>query len=76
MDAQTLESLIVNALPGAQVRVEDVRGDGALYSAYIADRAFEGKTRIEQHRMVHAALKGQIGDVIHSLSLQTAIPKG
>jgi stress-induced morphogen len=75
MDAKTLESLILDALPDASVRVEDLRGDGAYYSAWVTTPAFSGQSRVEQHRMVYAALKGRIGDLIHTLSLQTAIPK-
>jgi acid stress-induced BolA-like protein IbaG/YrbA len=75
MDAKTLESLILNAMPEASVRVEDLRGDGAHYSAYVAAQAFDGKSRVEQHRMVYAALKGRIGDAIHNLTLQTTTPK-
>ncbi len=73
--ANALESLILQAIPGAQVRVEDVRGDGAYFTATVAASAFAGKTRVEQHRMVYAAIKDAIGDKIDRLSIQTVIPK-
>jgi stress-induced morphogen len=63
MDAQTVESLILTAIPDAKVSVEDPRGDGAHYAATIAAPSFAGKTRLQQHRMVHSALKS-LGDKI------------
>ncbi len=74
MDTKTIESFILEAIPDASlVRVEDVRGDGAHYTATIASPSFAGKTRVEQHRMVHAAVKEKIGDKIHALSIQTIV---
>ena len=75
MDAKTLESLILDALPDAQVRVEDLRGDGGRYSAHVSAPGFEGKTRLEQHRMVYAALKGKAEGALEALTLQTNIPQ-
>lgn len=70
MDASTLQTLILNALPGAQVSIEDVRGDGAHYTATVAASFFAGKTRVQQHRMVHAALKGHVNSNV-AVAIQT-----
>ncbi len=75
MDAETIEQMIREALPDAKVRIDDLRGDGDHYAAYVESPAFEGKTRIQQHQMVYAALKGKMGDDLHALALQTSIPK-
>ncbi|MBK7360975.1 MAG: BolA/IbaG family iron-sulfur metabolism protein [Micavibrio sp.] len=72
MNASTLQTLILNALPGAQVSVEDVRGDGAHYTATVAATAFAGKTRVQQHRMVHAALKGHVNNNV-AVAIQTVV---
>jgi acid stress-induced BolA-like protein IbaG/YrbA len=69
MDAATLEALIMAALPGAMVKVEDVRGDGNHYAATVI-------TRIEQHRMVFKALEGRIGEELHALQLTTRAGSG
>lgn len=74
MDAATLQSLILNALPGARVSVDDLRGDGAHYTATVASTAFIGKTRVQQHRIVHAALEGHTNDNI-SIAIQTVVPE-
>jgi stress-induced morphogen len=75
MDAGEIEQLIKDALPGAIVRIEDLRGDGDHYAAYVEAAAFTGKTRIQQHQMVYQALRGKMGDQLHALALQTAAPK-
>ncbi|MEZ0224222.1 MAG: BolA/IbaG family iron-sulfur metabolism protein [Alphaproteobacteria bacterium] len=76
MDAATLEALIRAGLPGATVRVEDVRGDGNHYAATVITPLFEGKTRVEQHRMVFKALEGRIGEELHALQLTTRAGQG
>jgi stress-induced morphogen len=75
MDAGEIEQLIKDALPGAIVKIEDLRGDGDHYAAYVEAAAFTGKTRIQQHQMVYQALRGKMGDQLHALALQTAAPK-
>ncbi len=74
MDAATLQSLILNALPGAQVSVEDLRGDGAHYTATVASTTFAGKTRVQQHRLVHAALKEHVNNNV-AVAIQTVVPE-
>jgi stress-induced morphogen len=72
MDAAQIEQLIKEALPDAEVRIEDLRGDGDHYAAYIRSAAFAGKSRVQQHQMVYAALKGRMGGELHALALQTS----
>jgi len=74
MAAAEIEALIKASLPDAQVQVEDLRGDGDHYRALVTSRAFSGKTRIQQHQMVYAALKGRVGGELHALALQTGVP--
>ena len=72
MDAVAIEQLIKEALPDAEVRIEDLRGDGDHYAAYVKSAAFAGKSRVQQHQMVYAALKGRMGGELHALALQTS----
>ncbi|KAA5605074.1 BolA family transcriptional regulator [Roseospira marina] len=74
MDAGTLKSMIVEAFPDAQVEIDDFQGDGDHYAANIVAEAFRGKTRVQQHQMVYAALKGKVGGELHALALQTKAP--
>ena len=75
MDAGEIEQLIKAALPGAIVRIEDLRGDGDHYAAHVTAKQFAGMTRIQQHQLVYQALRGRMGDQLHALALQTAVPK-
>lgn len=75
MDIQEVEQLIKAGLPDAKVRIEDLRGDGDHYAAYVELPAFTGKTRIEQHQMVYKALSGHMGGTLHALALRTSAPK-
>lgn len=74
MEASTIENMIREGLPDAQVRIEDLRGDGEHYAAYITSAEFVGKTRVQQHQMVYKALKGKMGDELHALAIQTSTP--
>ena len=74
MNAGDIERLIKEGLPDAQVRIEDLRGDGDHYAAHVVSAAFKGKTRVQQHQMVYQALKGRMGGELHALALQTSAP--
>lgn len=74
MEASEIERLIKEALPDAEIRIEDLRGDGDHYAAYVSSATFAGKTRVQQHQLVYAALKGRMGGELHALALQTSAP--
>ena len=74
MDAGTIENLIKESLPDAQVTIQDLAGDGDHYAAVVTSAAFAGKTRVQQHQMVYQALKGRMGGELHALALQTQVP--
>lgn len=75
MDASEIENLIKDSLPDAQVTIEDLRGDGDHYAAYVTSAEFVGKSRVQQHQMVYSALKGRMGNELHALALQTSTPE-
>jgi stress-induced morphogen len=64
--------MIREAFPDARVEVKDLAGDGNHYSASVVSSAFRGKSRVKQHQMVYAALKGRMGGELHALALQTS----
>jgi stress-induced morphogen len=72
MDQQSIESMIKEALPDATVRIDDLRGDGDHYAAYVVSPSFKGLSRIQQHQLVYKALQGRMGNELHALALQTA----
>ena len=73
MDIKEIEQLIKEGLPDAEIRIEDLRGDGDHYSAHVASKAFEGLSRVKQHQMVYNALQGKMGNELHALALQTSV---
>jgi stress-induced morphogen len=72
MPAHEIESLIKAAFPDADVSMTALADDDDHWQASVATKAFKGKTRVQQHQMVYAALQGRMGGVLHALSLQTA----
>ncbi len=75
MAASEIERMIKTALPDAEVFITDLAGDGDHYRAQVISEAFRGKSRIQQHQMVYAALGGQVGGVLHALALETSPPE-
>lgn len=75
MEAAEIERLIRTGIPDAQVRIEDLRGDGDHYAAYVESPSFKGMTRVAQHQMVYRALQGKMGGELHALALTTTVPK-
>jgi len=72
MPAADIEKLIREAFPDAEVTITALADDDDHWAAMVSSAAFRGKTRVQQHQMVYAALKGRMGGELHALSLQTA----
>ena len=75
MPANEIEALIKSALPDARVTIEDLAGDGEHYAASVVSETFRGKSRVQQHQIVYAALRGRMGGELHALALQTSAPE-
>ncbi len=73
MRAEDIEAMILEAIPDAQIEIVDLAGDGDHYKARIVSASFEGASRVRQHQMVYAALKGKMGGELHALALETAV---
>ncbi len=71
MDLKEIEVLIKEALPDANVEIQDLAGDGNHYSATIISSQFSGKSKIEQHKMVYNSLQGKMGNELHALAIKT-----
>jgi len=75
MNSADIEQLIKQAMPDAEVHIEDLRGDGDHYAAYVKSATFKGKTLVQQHQLVYQALQGRMGGELHALALQTSVPE-
>ena len=73
MAAAEIERFIKEALPDASIEIRDLAGDGNNYAATVMSAAFKGKSRVQQHQMVYASLKGRMGGELHALALTTSI---
>ena len=61
MDRATLETHLKEAFPDAEITLTDLE-------------QFKGVSRVKQHQMVYAALKGKMGGELHALALKTSAP--
>ena len=75
MTAPEIEALIKAALPDARVDIQDLAGDGDHYAATVVSETFRGRSRVQQHQLVYAALRGRMGGELHALALQTSAPE-
>jgi stress-induced morphogen len=74
--ADDLKQRIEQAMPGANVQVEDLTGGGDHFRAEIVSDRFQGLSRIDQHKLIYEVFGSEIGGPIHALSLKTSTPGG
>jgi stress-induced morphogen len=72
MTPAELKATILLAFPDADVQVTDLTGTQDHYKAKIVTAAFEGKSKVQQHRMVYAALGDAMKGPVHALALDTS----
>ena len=71
LTAKEIKDLIISSIPDATVEIKDQMGDNNHYSAKISSKSFNGKSKIEQHKLVYRSLKGKMGNELHALSITT-----
>ena len=73
IDPIEIKQMIQEALPGSQAEVEDMRGTGDHFDVTVSWKGFAGKSLIDQHRIVFAALEKEMDGRIHAVQLKTKI---
>ena len=68
---EEIKRVIKEAIPDADITIQDLVGDENHYSATIKSKIFTGKSKIEQHKLVYKALNGKMGNELHALALNT-----
>ena len=68
---EEIKSLIKEAIPDADIVIQDLAGDENHYSATIKSKVFSGKSKIEQHKLVYKALGEKMGNELHALAINT-----
>ena len=71
-----LKQRIEDALPGAEVLVEDLTGGGDHFRAEVVSERFAGISRIQQHKLIYDVFGAEVGGPIHALSIKTSTPGG
>jgi stress-induced morphogen len=74
MKAEDIVAKIRTALPDAQVDLQDLTGTADHWKATIVSQAFAGKTLMQRHRMINAALAEELKGPIHALTLDVRTP--
>ena len=73
MKIDEIKDLIKKSIPDAKIEIKDLAGDNNHYAAVVKSKIFQGKTKIQQHKLVYDALEGRMGGILHALSLTTII---
>jgi len=71
MNIKDIENLLKKRIPDAKIVIKDLVGDNNHFSAEITSKEFNGKTRLEQHKMVYNALSEELKEELHALSIKT-----
>lgn len=74
MAPEDIERYVREAFPDAIIELVDLAGDRDHYSLTVASEAFRGQSRIQQHKMVYAALQGHMSTTLHALQVKTRLP--
>ena len=71
LSVEEIKKLIKGSIPDATIEIKDLMGDSNHYSAKITSKIFNGKSKIEQHKLVYKSLQGKMGNELHALSITT-----
>ena len=71
----TPESVKAGIAEGLACEHLEVLGDGQHFQALVVSPAFAGKSRVQRHQLVYAALGDRMREEIHALSMQTLTPE-
>lgn len=76
MDDVAIKKRIEERLPGATVEIRDLTGTRDHWQVTVVAPQFEGKSMLEQHRMVKGFFDAEIASgSVHAFSLKTYIPQ-
>ena len=75
VNAESITKKIIEQIPDAKVRANDLTGTGDHWQVTVESSQFSGLSMIDQHQLVYKALGSWVHKEIHALSLDTALPK-
>ena len=71
LSIEEIKKLITISISDATIEIKDLVGDSNHYSVKITSKIFNGKSKIEQHKLVYKSLQGKMGNELHALSIST-----
>ena len=71
LSIEEIKKLITSSISDANIEIKDLVGDSNHYSVKITSKIFNGKSKIEQHKLVYKSLQGKMGNELHALSIST-----
>lgn len=74
LTVEAVQAMIQKAFPGGKVAVSDMTGTSDHFEVEVESELFEGKSRLDQHKMIHAAVGDHLGAAIHALKIKTRTP--
>jgi len=74
VNADSIKKKIEDRIKNSDVIVADLTGNSSNFAVDVISKEFEGKTKIQQHRMIYAALGDEMKDIIHALQIKTSAP--
>lgn len=75
LSTDQVRKFIEDAIPGARAEVSDLTGTADHFRIRVTAEAFRGRSRIEQHKMVHRALGDHLTTTIHAVDIQIRVPE-
>ena len=74
MAGPDIEAAIRAALPDAVIELRDLAGDDDHWAVTVTSATFAGKSRVQQHKLVYAAIGEKMGGELHALQVTTRLP--
>ena len=74
MEKEAIVAKLVAALPDAVIELQDLTGTKDHWQARIVSAAFAGKTMVQRHRIINAALAEELKGPIHALTMDLKTP--
>lgn len=75
IEPEKIVAKLQDALPGAEIDVQDLTGTMDHYKARVVAEQFDGQNRVKRHRMIYAALAEEMKGPIHALTLEVYTPE-
>ena len=69
-----VKKMVLVAIPDAKVEVLDMTGTGDHFEVTVTSKIFQGKSLIEQHKIVFKALEPGMNEDLHAVKIKTKVP--